>query len=92
MLPKYRAQILPYSDCLSTFLVNVNHVYVCSLTLKLDIVQGVSLPNEECSVDSLEMEDINQVSDDDEDDHLYNEIEDDDDIGRGGGSGDGDEV
>ena len=35
---------------------------MCSLILKLDIVQGVSLPNEECSVDSLEMEDINQVS------------------------------
>ena len=28
----------------------------------MDIVQVVSLPNEECSVDSLEMEDINQVS------------------------------
>ena len=30
--------------------------------LKLDIAQVVSLPNEECSVDSLEMEDINQVN------------------------------
>ena len=34
----------------------------------MDIVQVVSLPNEECSVDSLEMEDINQVSVDDEED------------------------
>ena len=33
-----------------------------SMALKLDIAQVVSLPNEECSVDSLEMEDINQVN------------------------------
>ena len=36
----------------------------------MDIAQVASLPNEECSVDSLEMEDINQVSgngDDDDD-------------------------
>ena len=66
---------------------------MCSSNLKLDIAQGVSLPNEECSVDSLEMEDINQVSGDDEEDHLYNDDDDDDDYESGGGGGaDGDEV
>ena len=58
---------------------------MCSSNLKLDIAQGVSLPNEECSVDSLEMEDINQVSGDDEEDHLYNDDEKGE-IGQGGRS------
>ena len=65
-----------------------------SMTLKLDIVQGVSLPNEECSVDSLEIEDINQVGDDDDHDYGYNENEDDDfdDDDRCGDDDDDDEV
>ena len=47
-------------------------------SMELDNVQVVSLPNEECSVDSLEMEDINQVSGGDDDDDGQPDEEEDD--------------
>ena len=48
---------------------NILLIIVISIWLKNTVQhQGVSLSNEEYSVDSLEMEDINQVSDDDNND------------------------
>ena len=48
---------------------NILLIIIISIWLKNTVQhQGVSLSNEEYSVDSLEMEDINQVSDDDNND------------------------
>ena len=48
---------------------NILLITIISIWLKNTVQhQGVSLSNEEYSVDSLEMEDINQVSDDDDND------------------------